>query len=182
MSGINPINHPSVSEIWQRQLKDSDTNGDGKISKAEFTAQASKMQKSSGGPAVNAEEIFAKIDASNDGNIDESEFKASAKKMEQGQAGPQSAGGPPPGGPPPARGAKGAGGAGATTASNEVYDKKDTNKDGIVDSMEALTYALAHPEESTNSTNNTAEASGYTNKGTATSYSDTASQQLDIAV
>ena len=54
-------------------IKKIDTNGDGKISKEEFMANAKKE----------AEERFAKVDANGDGVIDESEIKAAAEKVRE---------------------------------------------------------------------------------------------------
>ena len=40
----------------------------------------------------------------------------------------------------------------SSTASNTVYDKRDTNKDGVVSTQEALAYELKHPAESGSNT------------------------------
>ena len=40
---------------------------------------------------------------------------------------------------------------GASQSSSQTYDKRDTNKDGIVSDQEIMEYALAHPSKSDNS-------------------------------
>jgi hypothetical protein len=55
-------------------------------------------------------------------------------------------------GAPPAGGAgKPAAAAGATTSESTSYNKKDTNKDGVVSAIEELTYDLKHPTAQTGS-------------------------------
>jgi Ca2+-binding EF-hand superfamily protein len=67
---------PDTSAMWQALLQRADTDGDGKISKAEFTAMAPTDGK---GP--NPDDLFAKIDTNKDGAIDEEEMQAAAQKM-----------------------------------------------------------------------------------------------------
>jgi hypothetical protein len=50
-----------------------------------------------------------------------------------------------PGGGPPAGGAGKTSGAGSSSSSNKTYDKKDTNKDGTVSTMEEIAYDLKNP-------------------------------------
>lgn len=183
MSGISSISSSSVSDMWQMHLKNADTNGDSQISKTEFSAETAKMQKGKGTASTSTEDMFAKIDTNSDGNIDETEFKSSVANMAK-QGNTQGAGGPPPGGPPPG-GPPPSGGSGTDAAqadSSTVYDKRDTNQDGIVDAIEALAYSLEHPEVKAASTSSDASAISYTNKGTANNTGNTGATQLDVAV
>jgi Ca2+-binding EF-hand superfamily protein len=75
---------PSVDDI----LKKMDTDGDGKISKAEFIANGPRGAKQ-GGPS--AEEIFNKIDTDGDGAITKEEFEKHHAERGRGHHGP-----PPP--------------------------------------------------------------------------------------
>jgi hypothetical protein len=77
---------------------------------------------------------------------------AGANAPASGAAQAQKAGGArPAGGPPPAGGAGGAkpaassGSAGGSSSATKVYDKRDSNKDGMVSFMEDLQYSLQHP-------------------------------------
>lgn len=76
MSGISSVGNSSVAAMWQQHLKDADSDGNGKISKSEFTQELATMQKKGGGSGPNSDDMFAELDANSDGSIDESEFAA----------------------------------------------------------------------------------------------------------
>jgi hypothetical protein len=67
---------PDLSAMWQQLLKQADKDGDGKISKTEFSAMSPVNGK---GP--NPDDLFAKIDTNKDGAIDQEEMQAAAQKM-----------------------------------------------------------------------------------------------------
>lgn len=133
-----------------------DANSDGGIDQSEFQSAMKKMNVT----GQNANQMFSKIDTNNDGKIDQTEnetsLKSGASAKMSGPGGSPPGGAPPGGGPPPG-GKGGAGKAGAassggsSSSSTKVYDKKDTNKDGVVSFQEELVYELKHPVESTQS-------------------------------
>ena len=113
-------------------LMAADTNHDGKISRAEFTAQAAAH--------------FAKLDANGDGQISPDEMKAVMERMHEGMGGRNGPGGPgeammppPPGGPmgeammPPPRGGPmgGAMNMGGHPGRG-MLERLDTNHDGRI--------------------------------------------------
>lgn len=113
----------SASQRHQEMFTKLDTNGDQKIDVVELQAGAP-----ADGRGKDAAAILAEADTNGDGKIDASENEAFLSKMES--KGKPS--GPPPGPPP-------AGGAGATENSeDQVYDPRDTNKDGVVSLQELL--------------------------------------------
>jgi Ca2+-binding EF-hand superfamily protein len=75
VSGVDGV-MPDPSTIWQSLLKKADKNGDGKISKEEFMANAPQ-----GANDPKAADLFKQIDTNGDGFIDETESKAALKKM-----------------------------------------------------------------------------------------------------
>ena len=128
-------------------LMAADTNHDGKISHAEFTAQAAAR--------------FAKLDANGDGQISPDEMKASMERMHEAMGGRHSAGGPdgammpPPPGEPMGGAMSGGGHHGRgmlerldTNHDGKIsrdemradmdrhFDKLDTNHDGFIDKAE----------------------------------------------
>jgi Ca2+-binding EF-hand superfamily protein len=137
ISGIGQLNwtsgttatstRPSPAEMFAKM----DTNGDGSVDKAEFTAFGKQMAAKMG-KADKSEEIFAKIDTDADGKISQAENDAFISKMQA--QGPQ-------GGPPP-DGAKGP---------DEMFAKMDTNGDNSVDKAEFETFfqQMANKTEST---------------------------------
>ena len=140
ISGIGQLNwtsgttatsaRPSPAEMFAKM----DTNGDGSVDKAEFTAFGKQMAAKMG-KADKSEEIFAKIDTDGDGKISQAENDAFVSKM-------QSAMPPPP---------DGAGG-----NLKDMFAKMDTNGDGSVDKteFEAFIQQMANQADSqTNSTN-----------------------------
>jgi Ca2+-binding EF-hand superfamily protein len=78
VSGIGGSQNVNMSTRWQDFLKNADTDGDGKVSRAEF--QAAMAQKSDG---ANADDLFSKLDTNGDGYIDTSEA-ATAQKTHHG--------------------------------------------------------------------------------------------------
>jgi Ca2+-binding EF-hand superfamily protein len=97
-----------------------DTNGDGTIDKAEFTAFGQQMA-SKIGKADKSEELFAKIDTNGDGKITKAENDAFMSQMKANR--PQGAM-PPPSGMNP----------------DELFAKMDANGDGSVDKAEFKTF------------------------------------------
>jgi Ca2+-binding EF-hand superfamily protein len=137
ISGIGQLNwtsgttatstRPSPAEMFTKM----DTNGDGSVDKAEFTAFGKQMAAKIG-KADKSEEIFAKIDTDGDGEISKAENEAFASQMQ--------AMGPPPG--PPPDGAK---------SSDEMFTEMDTNGDSSIDKTEFETFfqQMANKTEST---------------------------------
>lgn len=74
-----------MQEHMQRKLQETDSNGDGKISREEFMTQA--------------EARFKKADANNDGEITPEEFQILRDKMMQHRPALRSGGGQPPAAP-----------------------------------------------------------------------------------
>jgi hypothetical protein len=122
-------------------FKKADANGDGGIDVSEL-----KTMMSNGPGAKDAEAIFAKVDTDGNGSISEAEnenhLMQVGKEMQARSGGGGSGKMPPPGG----GGAPPSSGSGST---DEIYDPKDTNKDGIVSPQEELAYAAKHPEQDT---------------------------------
>lgn len=120
ISGIGQLNwtsgtaamsaRPTPAEMFAKM----DTNGDGSVDKAEFTAFGQQMAAKIGKPDK-SEELFAKIDTDGDGKISQSENDAFVSQM-------QSAMPPPPDG--------------AGKNPDDMFAKMDTNGDGSVDKTE----------------------------------------------
>ena len=135
ISGIGQLNwtsgttatsaRPSPAEMFAKM----DTNGDGSVDKAEFTAFGKQMAAKMG-KADKSEEIFAKIDTDGDGKISQSENDAFVSQM-------QSAMPPSPNG--------------AGENPKDMFAKMDTNGDSYVDKteFEAFFQQMANKTEST---------------------------------
>jgi Ca2+-binding EF-hand superfamily protein len=114
-----------------------DTNGDGKIDTLELSALASKK-----GKGFDAAEFMKKVDANGDGSISESESDAylTAKENAKRSASPGPVNGNGHGGHHHGGGPRGASKS-DEKSTTKVYDKLDTNKDGVV-SLEELAAGL----------------------------------------
>jgi len=168
----------NVQDRAQKLIEAMDSNGDGKVSKQEFTAMGERMKangprsaelgapkatKAGNAPAPpSADEVFAKADKDGDGSLSVTDLSAMMAEQETHAAargGPsRGAGGPPPGGPPP--GGPPPGGArpggsetsgsskSSSSSSSQNSDPADTNGDGKVSAAEKLIYQLSHPNVS----------------------------------
>jgi Ca2+-binding EF-hand superfamily protein len=130
-----------------RMMQQFDTNKDGSLDKAEFTAGLAAK----GVPADEAAKRFDSIDTKGSGKITQGDIEAAIKAGAGKAARP--AGGPREGGH--ARG--GGGGAhGAEKASSgsstTTYEAADTNKDGTVSATEEMLYSMTHPDAAASST------------------------------
>lgn len=125
-----------------QMLAETDSNGDGTITKDELSALiSSRSQDGQGGPSV--DEMFSTMDENGDGSVSKEELSSFASKAPSG----------PPPGPPPggAQGPQGAGGASASsqTSSSSSTDPLDTNKDGVVSLAERMAAATQSGASST---------------------------------
>ena len=133
---------PDVSAMAKRISERLDTDGDGKLSKSEFTSLKAPPARE-GQEAPDTEEIFDRVDTDGDGalTVDELSSDMAANKPS----------GPPPGGPGggPGGGGPGGGGPGAesssassATSEDETYEAADTNQDGTVSQAERLAWQI----------------------------------------
>ena len=113
-----------------RGMTGADANGDGVITRAEFTAQA--------------EDRFAKLDANHDGQISADEMTAMMGRMREGRGGPGGPGAMPP--PPPPPGAAGGpmGGHRGHGGHGGMLARIDTNHDGKISRDEMRAQADEH--------------------------------------
>lgn len=65
-------------------LKRADANGDGKISKEEFSTLQPRGGSEGRAPAGSVDERFARLDGNSDGLVDQTEIAAAAEKMREG--------------------------------------------------------------------------------------------------
>ena len=133
ISSISSRMQPDPTEMFKKL----DSNGDGGIDQAEFSAAAPKKDSAA---AAKSAELFAKIDTSGDGKIDAAENKAAMQKMAAKGSKPQKPQGPPPG--------KGTGSSASSesekssSSKSTDYDVMDLNKDGTVTIQEKFKYQL----------------------------------------
>ncbi|XAH24924.1 XopAW family type III secretion system calcium-binding effector [Xylophilus sp. GW821-FHT01B05] len=124
-----------------------DSDGDGKLSAAEFQALQQKMsgQTDTSSTDSAASKLFAQLDTDGDGSLSQAEFDAgrpSAQGGGQGMAG----GMPPP--PPDSTSSTSASSSGRSTSAT-TYDPRDTNKDGVVSAEELLAAGSTSSTDST---------------------------------
>lgn len=79
-SNTNSINFSAMKNRQEEMFTKIDTNNDGSIDKAEFTAFGQQMAQKIG-KADKSEEIFAQMDTDGDGKITKAEFEAFHEKM-----------------------------------------------------------------------------------------------------
>jgi hypothetical protein len=138
VGGISGFDPTKMAETLFTKL---DANKDGSIDKSEFLSSMSKMH----GGSQRVEKLFSKIDSNGDGKIDATENLDALKKMaahEHRPAGQMHGPAPEGGGASKGGEAKGASGAGGSSSSSQVYDPRDTNKDGVVSLEEEIAYSL----------------------------------------
>lgn len=153
--GLSSLNlTANVQDRAQKLLQDMDSDGDGKVSKQEFTAMGEKMKangprhaelgdakapKGANAPTPpSPDDMFAKADKDGDGSLSVTDLSAMMAEHEthaaarggspQGAGGPPPGGGRPPGGGPPPGGAHAggaAGGAGGSGASGSSSSSSD---------------------------------------------------------
>ncbi len=122
---------PSAEDM----MAETDTDGDGSISKEELAAVLE--QKASGRGSVDgpsADEMFDMMDADKDGSVSMDELSAFAE---------QAPAGPPPGG------AQSASASASSASSSQTYDPLDTNKDGVVSLEERMVGASSSDSRGT---------------------------------
>ena len=154
---FNPIE--MAPKMAKKMVEDLDTNKDGSIDKAEFTAGIQKK----GVSESDSLKIFSQIDTKNSGKITATDIETSMKNMankaggkgmppkgvQDGGAPPQGA--PPQGAPPASKVGEKKSTSSANASSNTddsyKYDVKDKNKDGTVTYQEEFDYYLAHPDK-----------------------------------
>ena len=143
----------------EKMFQEADTNHDGSISKAEFSAardkhcpQIAKDAATTQGPSE--DDAFKAADTDGSGSVSKDEFSAMLAEMEtkHAHAGRPSGAGKPPGagGPPPAAGGKGQTGSSSAIkqeSSSQGTDPADSNGDGKVSAAEQLAYDLKHPKD-----------------------------------
>ena len=121
-----------------RMQKDMDVDGNGSVSKAEFTQNDQRMRagapSSASKAAPSAEELFSRADLDGNESLSTEELTKLAESMK-----PPS-GGPPPGGAPGGPG-KAAAGSGASEQS-QTYDPADSDNDGKVSNAERMSYDM----------------------------------------
>ncbi|MBN2799086.1 MAG: hypothetical protein JXX28_08050 [Deltaproteobacteria bacterium] len=152
------VPHLNTQQLAQRIQSDLDTDGDGAVSKGEFTRGGERVKAPSSGQAPanapSAEELFAELDADASGGLSLDELAELAAKGGAGGDSRATGAAPPPGGPPggapPPGGPPGGapppdqGGSGVSeSAAVTTYDPADTNRDGEVSDAEQLAYDLA---------------------------------------
>jgi Ca2+-binding EF-hand superfamily protein len=120
VTGVNQINGftsstsaSAMSRRHEEMFTQMDTNGDGSIDKAEFTAFGQQMANQVNGPD-RSEEIFSEIDANSDGSVDKAEFTAFGEKM-AARAKPQD-------------------------NSEDIFSQIDTNGDGTISQAEFTAF------------------------------------------
>ena len=136
---IKQIQEKIVDQIFQAADKDSD----GKITRDEMSQAADTVGFPQG---LSADETFQQLDTGNKEFITRQDAEAALNKLAQEmetQKQQGTSGGRPSGGPPMAAGS----GSASDSSTDKIFDKKDTNKDGIVSYQEELEYAMNNPLE-----------------------------------
>ena len=128
-----------ASKMASRMMKDLDPNDTGSVSKDQFVSKLSDKGVSS----TEATAMIDSIDTKKSGSITKADIESSIKS---GSLKPPAGG--PPGGAKGPRGAGGPGGGAGASTSSQSYDAADTDKDGVVSSLEAAIYAISHPSAS----------------------------------
>jgi Ca2+-binding EF-hand superfamily protein len=125
-SNISQMMQMMMQSMQQRQddmFSKIDSNGDGKIDKAEFSDLAKKMSEMSGS-SINADDAFTKYDANKDGTLSKDELSSFMKDNA----------------PAPSDGMSGAMGQTGMQGSQSMFDKMfskiDSSGDGKVDKTE----------------------------------------------
>jgi len=81
------------------------------------------------------------------------------------------------GGAPKSKPASSSNSSGASSSDTKIYDKMDTNKDGVVSVQEKTAYLLAHPEE----TDQNNESNNYNGQGNQTNKSGNFSAIINLS-
>jgi hypothetical protein len=164
ISSVGSSNSYDSVQMAKTFFKKADADNSGGIDKTELKTMLANGAGNTTS-TMNIDDIFAEVDTNGDGSIDETENANQMKKME-GKGAPPAGGKPPSGGSPPSgAGQKPAASSGtSSSASNEVYDEKDTNKDGTVSAQEELAYYISHPQDAESQTG-VQKTSGYDQAG-----------------
>ena len=111
---------------------------DAKTALEELQKNAPKQASNSSNPMSQKMEALSKAIDSGDVKAAKEAYADIKQTMSQRPAGRPS--GPPPGGAPPSGGKGNTSSTEDSSSSNQVYDKKDANKDGKVSAQEELDY------------------------------------------
>jgi hypothetical protein len=123
---------PTAAEIKQHNqemFKKMDTNGDGSVDKAEFTAFGKQMAEKMGGTGKSnkSDEMFSSMDTDGDGTISQAEAEAFTPPA-------------PPQGPPPSKGTSSQGVSDETLTT--LLDSLDKSTESNSDKWAALKAAI----------------------------------------
>ncbi|MCE1253912.1 MAG: EF-hand domain-containing protein [Anaerolineae bacterium] len=156
ISSITSGTGTSLSSLVETLFKKLDNNQDGGISSDEFQ---SALKSSSSTSDQDSVELFGLLDVNSDSQVSQSELESVLKNLSLTQSSSSST--EATGGTRPAGGGGGGGGgvsatsSGSSGSSVQIYDVRDTNKDGTVSYEEILAYQLTHPAEAQQSQNET---------------------------
>lgn len=121
---------PNFEEMANELLASMDSDGNGTIDKAEFSAAAQSMASQSDDTSE-LDDIFASLDTDSDGSMSSEELISALKNMKPHEGMPP----PPPGGmPPPPPSDEGT--SSQESESSEVFAALDTNEDGVISAEE----------------------------------------------
>ncbi|MCX6076517.1 MAG: EF-hand domain-containing protein [Campylobacterales bacterium] len=174
---------PNFEDMAQQLISALDTNSNGSIDKAEFTAAAQALASNSGSSAsdssTKAADAFSKLDTNSDGSMSSEELIAALKDMKPPEPPQGKAGGMPP--PPPPSDSSSSSDSSTTSSLSEIFSTLDTNKDGAISQDELMALFKDSKDKSNSSTSTSSDATSASSTSTAStsaSEADTIAKRL----
>ncbi|MDO8453637.1 MAG: EF-hand domain-containing protein, partial [Sulfurimonas sp.] len=170
---------PNFEDMAQQLISALDTDSNGSIDKAEFTAAAQTLASSSGSSAsessTKAADAFSKLDTNSDGSMSSEELIAALKDMKPPEPPQGKAGGMPP--PPPPSDSSSSSESSSTSSLSEIFSTLDTNKDGAISQDELMALFEDSKDKSSSSTSTSSDATS--TSASSTSAASTSASEVD---
>lgn len=146
-----PRGKPNFEEMANEVLTSMDSDGNGSIDKAEFSAAAQSMASQSDDNSK-LDDIFASLDTDSDGSMSSEELISALKNMKPHEGMPP----PPPGGMPPPPPPNSESASSQESQSSEVFAALDINEDGVISAEE---FQALFEDDSSNEVDDSSQTS-----------------------
>lgn len=180
VSSSQKTSKPSFEDMAQQMLSSMDTDGNGTVDSAEFSAVAQALasnsnssSSSSSSSSTSVTDIFTKLDSNGDGGLSTDEFMAALKNSK-----PQKAQGEDGGMPPPPSDSSSSTDSTDSQSIDKIFSALDTNQDGSISADELAALFEKKSDSSSTSSQTSTSASAQTSASTTETTTEDAFKNM----